>query len=135
MGAVSSIGLEGVKNQQGDEKEGAEFGITTLAGTELAEDPAELSGAETLCELFEENAWTAQAVRALIKGFRGDAAAGFDRLPGWLGRAGFLLHPDLKTNSLTFRKRKICAVFPTSCRNPISPMKNVLKSASNDHWN
>jgi hypothetical protein len=132
MGAVSSLGLEGVKNQQGDEKEGAEFGITTFAGTELAEDPAELSGAETLCELFEENAWTAQAVRALIKGFRGDAAAGFDRLPGWLGRVGFLLHPDLKTNSLTFRKSKMI-FFSASWRSPISPLKNTLKSSSNGH--
>src|SRR3990172_4926836 len=132
MGAVGSLGLQSVEDQHGDEEEGADFGLAAFARAELAQDAAELARAETLCELFEENARTAQAVRGFFNGFWGDAAVGPDLLPGWLGRTGFLLHPDLKTNSLTFRKSKMI-FFSTSCQNPIFPLKNALKSSANSH--
>lgn len=119
MRAVGSLGLEYVEDQQGEEEEGSEFGFTAFAGTELTQDAAQLPGAEILSELFEENTWATQPVQTFFSLFRGGEAFSLDGLPGWLERTGFLLHPDLKTKFLTFRKSKFNPVFAAiaaSCR-------------------
>lgn len=130
MGTVGSLGLERVEDQQGHEKKCPEFRFTSFARSELAQDAAELTGAEILRKLLEKNTWAMQLPQVFFSLFRGDRVFSVSKLPGCLGFCGFGTHPNLKTKILDFRKSNFDLVFSASCRSSNLTPKKPLKSTS-----